>query len=179
MLMHDKTDLQIQALAVGMWANHIETGSVSMSAQDAKNCKKPFNALDAHQMAMVVRFRNLVTHLLREDSQNRLGAKLGVAPAVAIAEPVPPVAAEPSFAMEWVPDKVINTDLILKVGRISFAKIQSRQEKDLQSSQTSTSVHATFFLKGIAEDQGLHRSVDEAKSHLERAAKGWLKALMG
>lgn len=177
--MRDRTDLQIQALAVGMWANHVETGSVTMSAQDAMNCKMPFNALDANQMAMVVRFRDLSARLLREDSANNLGSKLAAAPVVEPPSPVTPVAAEPSFALVWVPDKVITTDLVLKVGRISFAKIQSRQERDLQSSQTSTRVHATFFLKGIAEDQGLHESVDEAKSHLERAARGWLKALMG
>ena len=45
--------------ALQMWANHIETGTVTLSAKDAKAVGKPFKALDSYQMKMVIRLREL------------------------------------------------------------------------------------------------------------------------
>jgi hypothetical protein len=163
--MRDQSDLQIQARAVGMWANYIETGDVSISASDAQNAKLPFKALSEEQMRMVLRFRDLSISLLQQDS-NLLGAKLGLsAPA--------PAAQEPAFRLVWGDDpQAVQT---LKVGAIKFATISHA----VVAKNTPRKFQATFLLKGIKPDQGLFDSIEMAKAHLERAAKGWLKALEG
>lgn len=164
--MHDRTDLQIQATAVGMWANYIETGDVSISARDAQNAKLPFKALNEEQMRMVLRFRDLSSSLLRQSSQQSLGAKMGLsAPA--------PADQEPAFRLVWVDDP--HAVQVLKVGEIKFAAISQA----VVAKNTPRKLQATFLLKGIKNDQGLFDSIEMAKAHLERAAKAWLKALEG
>lgn len=53
------TDRELAAMALSLWANHIETGSVSLSAQDAARMGKSFNALNAEQIQLVQRLRQL------------------------------------------------------------------------------------------------------------------------
>lgn len=55
----ERTDDELICNALQMWANHIETGNVVLSATDAKQARKPFKALDAHQMKLVIRLREL------------------------------------------------------------------------------------------------------------------------
>lgn len=163
--MRDQSDLQIQARAVGMWANYIETGDVSISATDARNAKLPFKALNEDQMRLVLRFRDLSISLRQQES-NLLGAKLGLsAPA--------PAAQVSAFQLVWVDDQQAVQSL--KVGAIKFATISHA----VVPKNTPRKFQATFLLKGIKPDQGLFDSVEMAKAHLERAAKGWLKALEG
>ncbi|WP_156675975.1 hypothetical protein [Pseudomonas sp. Leaf58] len=164
--MHDRTDLQIQAMAVAMWANYIETGDVSISARDAQNAKLSFKALTTEQSRTVLRFRDLSASLLRQDSQLNLGAKAGLsAPA--------PAAQTPSFQLVWSDDPQAVQSL--KVGAIKFATISNA----VVAKNTPRKFQATFLLKGIKPDQGLFDSIEMARAHLERAAKGWLKALEG
>jgi hypothetical protein len=53
--------------ALSMWANWIETGDISLSAIDASNMKKPFNALDSYQYEIIVRLRALSANILNEN----------------------------------------------------------------------------------------------------------------
>jgi len=57
MLEHSDEDLIY--LALHQWANYIETGDINMSAQDAHNQDRKFNALSTKQMKFVVRLREL------------------------------------------------------------------------------------------------------------------------
>ena len=45
--------------ALQRWANYIETGTVTLTAKDAQQAKRPFKALDHQQMKLVVRLRDL------------------------------------------------------------------------------------------------------------------------
>jgi adenylate cyclase class IV len=54
---NDKRWLISQSL--NMWANFIETGEVHISAKDAENMKKPFNALTLEQHEIVAKLRKL------------------------------------------------------------------------------------------------------------------------
>jgi hypothetical protein len=163
--MLDKTDLQLQASAMNMWANYVETGDVNLSAQDAQNCKKPFRALDHHQMRMVLHFRDLSSRLLRQDSSAGLSSKQ-----VAHALPAPQ---ENGFKFTWVEDPLGEAQT-LKVGAIAFGKVSHTVTVPTTSTKR---FQATFMLKGIQADQGLYATAEEAKARLERAARGWLKAL--
>ena len=54
-------DNEIKFYALNMWANHIETGNVSMSAEDAhkRNEKVSLKYLDENQQKFVIRLREL------------------------------------------------------------------------------------------------------------------------
>lgn len=56
-----KPDNELIYYALSMWANHIETNDITMSAEDAHNCgyEKQIKALNPSQMAMVIRLREL------------------------------------------------------------------------------------------------------------------------
>lgn len=68
------TDLQVIAHALGMWRNHIETGNISMSKQDAINCNDAgkIKALDQNQQRFVSRLEQLQNKALTQDSAKRL-----------------------------------------------------------------------------------------------------------
>lgn len=53
------SDRELAAMALSLWANHIETGSMSLSAQDAARMGKPLNALKDDQQQVVQRLREL------------------------------------------------------------------------------------------------------------------------
>ena len=63
---NEETDRELIFRALNYWANHIETGKISMSANDAYNyergelCKR----LDYNQMVLVERLRNLADDAL-------------------------------------------------------------------------------------------------------------------
>ena len=50
--------------ALNMWANYIETGDVTKSAQDAQRFKEYFNALTEDQMEFILRLRKTSTKYL-------------------------------------------------------------------------------------------------------------------
>ncbi len=52
-------DRQIIAYALDLWANFIQTGELTMSAQDAERAGEPIKALSTDQMKMVIRLRDL------------------------------------------------------------------------------------------------------------------------
>lgn len=54
-----QTDKELITHALNMWANHIETGNVSLNAGDADNRKMKVKALDDDQKALVLRLRKL------------------------------------------------------------------------------------------------------------------------
>ena len=53
------SDRELAAMALSLWANHIETGVMTLSAQDAANMGKPINALSQDQQKVVMRLREL------------------------------------------------------------------------------------------------------------------------
>lgn len=53
------SDRELAAMALSFWANHIETGVMTLSAQDAAKMGKPFNALSQDQQKVVMRLREL------------------------------------------------------------------------------------------------------------------------
>lgn len=55
----EQTDHELIRTALHLWANHIETGNVALSARDAVHAHKPFKALSNDQMKLVVRLREL------------------------------------------------------------------------------------------------------------------------
>jgi hypothetical protein len=55
------TDADLKATALDMWANHIETGNVVLSAADAASMKKKARDLDPDQRKLVERLRSLVS----------------------------------------------------------------------------------------------------------------------
>lgn len=59
----------LRAYALKCWANYIETGDISLSAQDAQRMKKPFKALTHEQMALIVRLHKLAD---KEDTNVKL-----------------------------------------------------------------------------------------------------------
>ena len=54
------TDVDLKVTALEMWANHIETGNVVLSAADASSMKEKSRDLDPEQRQLVQRLRNLV-----------------------------------------------------------------------------------------------------------------------
>lgn len=47
--------------ALRVWANHIETGDLTISAKDAENIGRTVKKLDANQMRTVIRLKELAT----------------------------------------------------------------------------------------------------------------------
>lgn len=60
------TDEQLISTALDMWANNIETGDLSYSAELAAKCGKPgiIRGLNTDQMRLVVRLRDLAVKVL-------------------------------------------------------------------------------------------------------------------
>lgn len=80
-MMEKMSDASIMAQALNMWANYVETGTVTLSAKEAqeryeraKNDRfrradiAPPRALDEDQMRLVMRLRNLAVAQLKADS---------------------------------------------------------------------------------------------------------------
>ena len=63
MMFADLSDQQLASMALNMWACHIETGEVNVSALDAERMGKKVKALDVGQMELVVRIRKLALKL--------------------------------------------------------------------------------------------------------------------
>jgi hypothetical protein len=63
--MSDFTDKDLRYHALHQWANYIETGIISLSAQDAQNMGKKFKALSVEQMKLVIRLRELADKELK------------------------------------------------------------------------------------------------------------------
>jgi hypothetical protein len=61
--MFEKENYMI-SYALNLWANYIETGDVTMSAQTAQKIKEPFNALTEDQMEFILRLRKTSTEYL-------------------------------------------------------------------------------------------------------------------
>ncbi len=53
------TNSEIIQFALGLWTNYIETGNISLSAQDAQDQGSKFNALSIEQMKLIVRIKTL------------------------------------------------------------------------------------------------------------------------
>lgn len=70
------TDKELISRAISMWANYIETGTVTLSAADANQRnefsgprdKIKINALTADQVELVERIKKLSINVLREES---------------------------------------------------------------------------------------------------------------
>lgn len=62
-----ETDEQKIYHALTLWANHIETGHITLGAQDAQKQGKTLNALEPSQMKIVLRLRELAQMALRGD----------------------------------------------------------------------------------------------------------------
>lgn len=60
-----ETDTSKIAYALGMWRNFIQTGDMSMSAEDAKRSGERVNALDIEQMKFVIRLDELAQKALQ------------------------------------------------------------------------------------------------------------------
>ena len=54
-----ETDEQKIYFALNLWANYIETGDVTLCAKDAERTGDKVKALDATQMKVIVRLREL------------------------------------------------------------------------------------------------------------------------
>jgi hypothetical protein len=154
-------DSQLEFFALSNWANYIETGDVAMSAQDAQNCKRPFNALSQDQMTFVLRLRGLATAHLT-----------GKAPPLTPALPRAVIAGETPLRKGWVGDE--HGVQTYKVGKIRFGTVHRAMHTPKDSAKQ---YQANFLLLGIKNDQGLFTSESEAMGKIERAATGWLKAL--
>lgn len=59
----DESDSTLIQQALSMWANHIETGDLALSAIDAEAAKKPFKAMSLPQMKLIVRLRELALQM--------------------------------------------------------------------------------------------------------------------
>ena len=59
----DMSDGELLQQALNMWANHIETATIELSAVDAEAAKKPFKALSLEQMKLVIRLRDLAIQM--------------------------------------------------------------------------------------------------------------------
>jgi hypothetical protein len=152
---------QLEYYALSNWANYIETGDVAMSAQDAQNCKRAFNALGHDQMTFVLRLRNLAAvHLT------------GKAPQLLAALPQASLADEADLRKGWVGDQ--HGVQTYKVGKIRFGTVHRAMHSPKDA---ATQYQANFLLVGIKPDLGLFASENEAMGQIERAATGWLKAL--
>jgi len=57
--MKELTDTELIQMALNYWANYLETSDVTLSAIDAANSDRKFNALTLEQMKVVVRLREL------------------------------------------------------------------------------------------------------------------------
>lgn len=57
--MAELNDGQLIQQALDMWANHVETGDSTLSALEAQEAGKKFNALSLDQMKLVIRLREL------------------------------------------------------------------------------------------------------------------------
>jgi hypothetical protein len=67
------TDYQVIRQALLMWRNHIETGNVSLSQQDAINCgrEKEINKLDNNQIEFTKRLEQLANKATEIESRKR------------------------------------------------------------------------------------------------------------
>lgn len=60
------TDTEIVFRALCMWSNHIETGDVTLSAQDANNCGYKVKGLSSEQIEFISRLKELQRRALNE-----------------------------------------------------------------------------------------------------------------
>ncbi len=60
------TDNELKFYAYNGYANWLETGNMSLSAENAQRQMKPFNALNSNQMRMVLRLRKMAEATLHE-----------------------------------------------------------------------------------------------------------------
>lgn len=60
----EESDKLLVAVALQLWANYIETGSMILSAKDCEQQGKSFKALTIVQMKKVVRLRELANRVL-------------------------------------------------------------------------------------------------------------------
>lgn len=153
-----KEDSHVIAHALGMWANYMETGQVTMGAQDAQKCGREsvINRLDSGQVDLVKRLRALAKHHLVAGST--------AAPATAT-ETAKPLALSGS----WRVENGIDT---CRVGRVKVAQITSIQGD-------SDAYLAQGMMPGIPTDLGCHDALDQAREYVDRAVTAWLAALQG
>jgi len=59
----EESDGNLIQRSLVMWANHIETGDINLSAMDAEAAKKPFKAMSLPQMKLIVRLRELALQM--------------------------------------------------------------------------------------------------------------------
>jgi len=59
--MNMRTDAELIAFALGMWANFIETGDNMTNAQDAANMKRPVKPTSDEQKELILRLRKLAS----------------------------------------------------------------------------------------------------------------------
>ncbi len=65
------TDQELKARALMQWANHIETGTIILSKDDALARGKQVNKLDEAQVRLVERMRSLARDELSKGSVGR------------------------------------------------------------------------------------------------------------
>lgn len=73
-MVNELTDYEIISMAVRMWKNHIQTGDVNLSVQDAKNCGKEsmINKLDSNQEQFTKRLEKISSRALEINSQKKI-----------------------------------------------------------------------------------------------------------
>lgn len=145
--------------ALLMWANHVETGSVSLSAVDMRNCgkEKELPHLQGNQVLFVERLRNLAS----AQANNSLAPTGGVQ------------LSESGISLNgvWTLEQ---TGHVCRVGRVKVAQVVAA---DTQGSPTA--FKATGTMPNIPTDLGGHPSLAEAKDYVDRAVRAWINALAG
>lgn len=71
--MSEMSDYEVISRALSMWKNHMETGSVIMSKEDAINAgqKEQVKSLDDNQIQFTQRLKKMSLRALDIDSQKR------------------------------------------------------------------------------------------------------------
>ena len=151
-------DHHVFMYALLMWANHIETGSVSMSAVDMRNCgkEKELNHLDAAQVLFVERLRKLSSAQATNSYASGAGS----------------IKAESGISLNGV-WTIEPTGHVCRVGKVKVAQVDC---VDVQGSDKA--FKATGFMPNIPTDLRGHPTLADAKSYADRAVRAWISALV-
>lgn len=145
--------------ALLMWANYIETGTVTHSANDLKNCGRSsdIKSIDVAQKTMVERLRSLA-------SKQGADAICGISK-----EPAPETSESSGLSASWKLEGGIH---ICRVGKVKVAQILC-----LSTDGEEDAYIASGFMPGIPTSLCNHPALDPAKSYVMRAVNAWIGAL--
>lgn len=145
--------------ALLMWANHVETGSVTLSAVDMRNCGKERELphLQGPQVLFVERLRKLASAQANNSSAHAGSVQLS----------------ESGISLNgvWTLEQ---TGHVCRVGKVKVAQVLA---VDVQGSPKA--FQATGTMPNIPTDLGGHPTLAEAKDYVDRAVRAWINALAG